>query len=798
MLQRIARLAIIAPRRILAVAALVMVAAAIFGLPVAKSLSAGGFQDPESESARAIHLLTDKFGQSDQQLVILVTAPAGAQSVQARQVATDIVDQLRRSSGVFNVSSAWTGPAANPPRLATDLVSKDGKSGLIVANLDGGENYAQNYAKTLTKQIVHDRDGVTVRTGGVAMVYAQINHQNERDLLLMESIAIPLSFLVLVWVFGGLLTAALPVALGGLAIVGSMSVLRLMSFSTDVSTYALNLSSALGLALAIDYTLLIISRYRDELAGGSGRDEALIRTMATAGRSVLFAATTVCLSMAVMVLFPMYFLKSFAYAGIATVSFVAAAAIVVTPAAIVLLGPRLDALDVRRLARKMLGRPDPLHKPVEQLFWYRSTKFVTRRAVPIGLAVVALLLLLGVPFLKVKWGMPDDRVLPKSTSSHAVGDELRRDFTDDSATAVPVVIPDIRDVSPADLDRYAADLSRVANVSAVSAPTGTFVAGNRVGPPSAPAGLARGSGFLTVASTAPLFSQASLIQLDRLHKVAGPAGRSVEMAGTAQINRDSVQAITKQLPLVLGLIAVIAFVLLFLLTGSVLLPLKALVCNVLSLTAAFGALVWIFQDGHLGALWTTPSGTLVANIPVLLFCVAFGLSMDYEVFLVSRIREYWLAAVGRAAARPAAADTAAKRRDNDESVALGLARTGRVVTAAALVMSISFAALIPAQVSFMRMFGVGLTLAVLADATLVRMVLVPAFMHVLGQWSWWAPKPLVWLHERFGIREAQSSTDEAILPETGRHRQEELNPDGPEASHGDRGAPATAAVRHSG
>jgi RND superfamily putative drug exporter len=241
------------------------------------------------------------------------------------------------------------------------------------------------------------------------------------------------------------------------------------------------------------------------------------------------------------------------------------------------------------------------------------------------------------------------------------------------------------------------------------------------------------------------------------------------MAGMAQINRDSVDAITNLLPLVLGLIAIITFALLFLLTGSVLLPLKALVCNVLSLTAAFGALVWIFQDGHLGAMGTTQTGTLVANIPVLLFCVAFGLSMDYEVFLVSRIREFWLTAT---AARPATADNKAKRADNDESVALGLARTGRVVTAAALVMSISFAALIPAQVSFMRMFGVGLTLAVLVDATLVRMVLVPAFMHVLGRWSWWAPKPLMWLHERFGISEAGSEPvrDDHADHAGGRHR----------------------------
>ncbi|EUA50396.1 MMPL family protein [Mycobacterium xenopi 3993] len=230
------------------------------------------------------------------------------------------------------------------------------------------------------------------------------------------------------------------------------------------------------------------------------------------------------------------------------------------------------------------------------------------------------------------------------------------------------------------------------DVSAVTAPTGTFVAGKRVGPPAAAAGFADGSAFLTVASTAPLFSQASNTQLDRLHAVAGPAGRPVQLAGLAQINYDSVNALVTRLPLVLGLIAVISFVLLFLLTGSVVLPLKALVLNVLSLTATFGALAWIFQDGHLGALGTTPSGTLEVNMPLLMFCVAFGLSMDYEVFLVSRIREYWLR-------------SDRSRAGNDESVALGVARTGRVITAAALVMSISFAGLIAAQVSFMRMFG---------------------------------------------------------------------------------------------
>jgi putative drug exporter of the RND superfamily len=745
MLQRIARLAIAAPRRIIGVAVLVFIAAAVFGIPVADSLSPGGFQDPNSESARAIQVLTDKFGQSGQQMLILVTAPGGVNSEQARKVGTGLVDQLQHSPLVYNASSAWTAP----PGASADLISTDGKSGVIVVNVKGGENYAQKNAQTLSDQFIHDRDGVTVRAGGPAMQYAQINKQNQEDLLLMEMIALPLTFVVLVWVFGGLLAAALPMALGALAVVGSMTVLRIVTFTTDVSIFALNLSTALGVALAVDYTLLILSRYRDELAEGSDPDEALIRTMTTSGRTVLFSAVTVALSMSATVAFPMYFLKSFAYSGVATVAFVATASIVVTPAAIVLLGSRLDALNVRKLFR----RPDLQHKPVEELFWYRSSKFVMRRWAPIGLSVMALLLLLGLPFLSVKWGFPDDRVLPRSASSHQVGDEMRSGFAHDSATAVPIVVPHARSLSPADLDKYAADLSRVPDVSGVSAPGGTFVGGNKVGPPAAATGFADGSAFLTVSSTVPLFSQANDTQLTRLHQVAGPAGRSVEMGGVAMVNRDSDAAVTDRLPLVLGIMAAITFVLLFMLTGSVVLPIKALVCNVLSLTAAFGSLVWIFQDGHLGALGTTPSGTLVANMPVLLFCIAFGLSMDYEVFLISRIREYWLAS---GAARPAKPSATEAHAANDESVAHGVARTGRVITAAALVMSMSFAALIAAHVSFMRMFGLGLTLAVFVDATLVRMVLVPAFMHVMGRWNWWAPKPLAWLHDRFGFSEGPS------------------------------------------
>ncbi|MCW2685544.1 MAG: hypothetical protein JWR37_434, partial [Mycobacterium sp.] len=529
------------------IAALVMVAAAIFGIPVAKSLSASGFQDPTSESAKATQLLTDKFGQGDLQMLITVTAADNVTSGPARAVGIDIADHLAGSPHVANVTSAWTAS----PEAARDLVSRDGRSGLIVAGITGGESKAPEYAKALSGEVAHDRDGVAVRAGGVAMVNAQITAQSQRDLLLMESLAIPFSFIVLVWVFGGLLAAALPVVVGGMAIVGSMAVLRLITFGTDVSIFALNLTTAMGLALAIDYTLLIISRYRDELDDDSDRNEAVVRTMVTAGRTVLFSATTVGLSMAAMILFPMHFLKSFAYAGLATVGFAAVAAVVVTPAAMMLLGDRLDSLDVRRLVRRTLNRPAPVHRPIEQQLWYRSTKFAMRRALPIGLAVVALLLVLGAPFLGVRWGFPDDRVLPASASAHQVGDRLRNDFAQDSATAVTVVIPDNNGVGPIEMQRYAAELSRVPDVLAVSAPAGTFVNGALAGGPSAPTGVAQGSAFLTVSSSAPLFSASSETQLDRLHAVDTPGGRAVDLTGIAQTNRASVHAITSRLPLVL-------------------------------------------------------------------------------------------------------------------------------------------------------------------------------------------------------------------------------------------------------
>ncbi|HEX5144295.1 MAG TPA: MMPL family transporter [Mycobacterium sp.] len=729
MLAAITRHSIAAPRWVIGLSAAVLVSAAVFGIPVVSSLSAGGFVDPRSESARASAIIADTFHQGDMQLVIVVGSRSGVVSGDARAVGVQIARKLRSSPWVSSVTSPWE----QQPRPG--MISADGTSALIIASLTGDEKTAPKNAQRIVDSLPTPGNGVTVGEGGSALVYSEITRQTQEDLVHMEAVAVPLSFFALVWVFGGLLAAAVPVAVGGFAIVGSLAVLRAIALVTDVSVFALNVAVALGFALAIDYTLLILSRYRQELSAGSSRDDALLHTMATAGRTVLFSATTVALALAGMAIFPMYFLRSFAYAGIAVLTFAAFAAVAIAPAAIVVIGDRLDAMDVRRLLRRIFGRDEPRPQAMERKFFYRMAKFVMRHAIPLGLMITAALLVLGTPFLRVNWGYPDDRVLPTSSSVRTINGMVRTDFGINSDAEIKIVLPDTHGLTDGDLSAYASRLSQVPAVTAVSAPTGTFVAGDRRGPPSAPTGLTGQSALLTVQSAAPLYTRESEHQLDRLHAVALLEHRRVLFSGTAQTNRDSVNAITSRLPAVLGFIVLVTGILLFLLTGSVVLPIKAVLLNILSLTATFGALVWIFQEGHIGAAGTTATGSLTVSIPVLMFCIAFGLSMDYEVFLLSRIREYWLASPQMGP-------------DNDESIALGIGSTGRVVTAAALLMAIYFAALVFAGVSFMRMFAVGLTIAVLSDATVVRMILVPAFMHVLGRLNWWAPVPLARWHER--------------------------------------------------
>jgi RND superfamily putative drug exporter len=407
----------------------------------------------------------------------------------------------------------------------------------------------------------------------------------------------------------------------------------------------------------------------------------------------------------------MHSLRSLAYAGVAVVVLAAVASLLVAPAAILVFHKRIEKAHV----------PGNLTENA----WYRWTRAVMRRPTIAVLATAIPLLLLALPFLDARFGLPDERLLPTSSVARQVGLEMRDNFNQDSWNAVEIVIPEVNRLSDSEFRTYAAQLSRTPGVTAVLSPDATYVGGAAVGPANGQATVRDDSALITVTTPVRPFTSEYGAVLNGLHAVAPPGGVTVWFGGSDQANRDSIAVIVARLPVVLATIAIVTFALLFALTGSIVIPIKALVLNVLSLSATFGSLVWIFQDGHLGGLGTTP-GPLIAVVPVLLFCVAFGLSMDYEVFLISRMREHWLA-------------SDQTRADNDEAVALGLASTARVVTAAALIMAISFAALIASQVSMMRIAGVGLTLAVLVDAIVIRTVLLPAAMALLGKWNWWTP-----------------------------------------------------------
>ncbi|MBY8855952.1 MMPL family transporter [Nocardia sp. CA2R105] len=745
MLTRIAQFSTRFPRAVLLAALALAVFCGLFGASVTSHLEAGGFTSDDAESSRAAQLLAQDFDGAQPNFVLLVDADQGVDAPDARTTGARIVDTLKSRDDVVGVRSYWTSPGP----VASALRSTNGHEALVLAYLKGGDDVAQKTAGTIAAQFADAGPGITVRAGGETAVYHDANKQITRDLTVAEGVAVPLTAIVLTLVFGSVIAASLPLAVGLFAIASAMAILRGFTLFTDVSIYALNMTTALGLALAIDYSLFIVSRYREELRGGRAHRDAAVRAVQTAGRTVLFSALTVALAMAVLSVFNLYFLKSFAYAGVAVVVAAAAASIVLLPAALVLLGDRVNALDARAGVRRLLRRPAPVPVAAEGSRWYRTVNWVMRHAIPVALVIIVVLLALGSPFLGVKFGYPDDRVMPVGTSSRAVGDALRSDFPSVNAGNGTTVV--LHGYS-GDVSSYATALSKVDGVSAVLSDAGVYISGGRMA--ATPPGMANASGqYLTVASTIDPYSVAGQQQLRTLRAVPAPA--PTLFGGMAEIDADGLHSLGARLPLAIALIALATFVVLFLFTGSVVIPLKAVVINALSLTAMFGMMVWIFQDGHLSnLLGFTTTGFLTPTMPLLMFCLAFGMSMDYEVFLLSRIREAWLASDRTAA-------------DNTRSVALGVAHTGRIVTAAAVLMAIVLGAMISAKVSFLQMFGLGLTLTVLADATVIRGLLVPALMRLLGTANWWAPAPLRRLHERFGFHE--ESTPPASEPELVMH-----------------------------
>jgi RND superfamily putative drug exporter len=725
-LARLAPVLVARRRLVLVLAALFLALAGGIGGGVAQELSAGGFADPKQESERAAVALEARFGTGPSNFLLLVTTPGGADRYDRQGVA--LTSRLAAVPGVKDVVSYWS--AGHPAAMA----SRDKGYAVVLARLTGSQDDSVKKAKAL-RSFDGEFQGLQVRTGGEFAVYAEVGDTIEKDVIRAESIAIPITALILVIVFGSAVAATLPLLIGVLSIMGTFLTLHLLHGFTDVSVYSVNLATSMGLGLGIDYALFLVSRFREEGRNGRARGDAIAATMATAGRTVLFSAITVMLSLGSLLVFPLFFLRSFAYAGISAVFFAVIGALVVLPALLAVLGDRVNSWDLRRPLRWFLGlgMEPPRAKDIDEGAWHRIAMTVMKRPVGVGTAVVLLLVLLGLPFRSAVFSLPDDRVLPHGAQAHEVAQVMREQFPGREAFALPVLLS-----SPTRDARYAAALSSVDGVERVDSARGIFVKGRQVAP-----GLQglRAGGFerLSVVPALEVYGPAGEALVGRLRDVPAPA--DVLVGGQAAQLRDTKAALWHKLPFALSILLLATLLLLFLFTGSVIIPLKAIIMNVLSLSATFGLMVWVFQQGHLASLIGDPiiTGTLDTTMPILMFCILFGLSMDYEVFLLSRIKEEWDA-----------------RRDNTRAVAVGLERTGSIVTAAALLLAMVFFAFVSSDISFIKLLGLGTGIAVLVDATLIRGALVPAFMRLLGDRNWWAPRPLRALHARFGLTEGRA------------------------------------------
>jgi RND superfamily putative drug exporter len=729
-MNRLARATVRHRIAILVGAVLFLVAAGAIGGDVQNRLKAGGFDDPHAEATRAAAILTDQFHQGTPNFVLVISAPSG--SVDDAAVAREgqaITAELVASPGVAEAFSYWS--------LQLPLLrSTDGRQALVVGRLAGDPTEVKNTAERLVPLFkARSNDVVHVGVTGEAAVFTEMGLQILDDLKIAEMVAFPLTLLVLIFVFRSVVAAALPLLIGAFAILGTFLALRLIGLITDVSVFALNLTTALGLGLAIDYSLFLVSRYREELGGGLEPAAAVARSLETAGRTVLFSALTVAVSLSALLVFPLFFLRSFAYAGIAVVGIAAVGALVVLPALLVMIGRNIDRLPVMK----------PRHDTMGHGVWHRLAQVVMRRPVIIGTAVIVVLVVLGLPFLHVRFGLPDDRVLPTGALSRQASQQIRDGFQTRETASLSVVVPGVdAERDGAQIGAYAQQLSALPSVSRVDASTGSYVRGApAIGKTALHERFARaGTGvYLSVVPEAEPMSAEGEQLVSAIRTT--PAPFETLVTGPSAQLVDAKASILSRLPLALALITLATFTLLFAMFGGLLVAAKAVVMSVLSLTATFGAMVWIFQEGH-GAdfLNFTPIGLLDTTTPILMFCIAFGLSMDYEVFLLSRVKEEFDAT-----------------DDPVNSVAIGLEYTGRIVTASALLLAIVFLAFATSQITFIKMLGIGLTLAVLMDATLIRGALVPALMRLAGRANWWAPPVLRRVVDRLGLSETESRAE---------------------------------------
>jgi uncharacterized membrane protein YdfJ with MMPL/SSD domain len=729
MFEALGRLVYRRRRWVVALSLLFVVSAGVWGSGVFGSMTGGGFEDPDSESARAAAVAARELGRSGSDVVVLYSADdltvddpvyAGAVQESLAGLPGGVVEEA--------ISFFGTGVPA--------LVSEDRRATYAVLTLAGDEDQRSEGLERLEETLAaQDLGPVETRLGGGTTINRDINEQVSADIARAEMISLPVLAVLLLIIFGSVAAAGQPLAIGVVAILGSFAALRGFAQITDVSIFAVNVVTITGLGLAIDYGLFMVSRFREEIRRQPDTETALARTMATAGRTVAVSGVTVAVSLAGLLIFPQVFLRSMGFGGTSAVLIAMLAALTVLPALLAMLGPKVDALSVRPWLRRVFrrGAASTLSAPGERGAWARIAHSVMRRPVIYTVAVTALLVCLALPFLRIQFGGVDERALPEGTESRVVTETIRAEFPPSPDGPMDAVVllaePVVSATGSAALQTY------VDSVAALPGVEGAVVV-------DAAGTTAR----VDIAYAGDPLSAGARELVGELRGLAPPDGGEVLVGGQTAELEDLLDSLGSLLPWMAAFVIATTFVLLFLAFGSVVLPVKALVMNVLSLGASFGALVWIFQDGHLsGFLDFTPTGFIEATQPILVLAIIFGLSMDYEVFLMSRIREQY--------------DLTG---DNTRAVAAGLQRTGGIITSAALLLLVVIAAFSLSGITFIKMIGVAMLIAIVVDATIVRILLVPATMRLLGRANWYAPGPLRRLYARYGIRESDGDVHGAV------------------------------------
>ena len=666
--------------------------AGAIGTSVFGKLDSGGYNDPKSDSAKAFEYLTDVFKVKDPAVVLVVETSNGVNDPAVVATAAKLEQSIKGEAGVGSTLSYWsTGGAPT-------LKSSDANSAfLFIYSEDVEWDNVQSLGKRIQEKYDGKFENLTVYASGTGVFAHAINTKIADDLKLSEAISIPLTFILLVFVFGGLVASAMPLLVGVSAILGSLLVIYLLTLFTGVSVFALNLVTGLGLGLGIDYSLLVVNRFREELHSGKSVDEAIKKTVATAGKTVFYSGLTVVITLAALMLFPLMFLKSFGYAGVTVVIMAVLGALVALPALLAILGKRIDKAVVRKGALK----------PKEDGRWAQTARFVMRKPVSVVVLSLVILTVLAAPIKNIVFSQVDSRVLPASNPAAYAAQLITERFPGQEGNPIEVIIPGGANKIE-QINNYTKEIAKVGGVVRVGEPQ---VLGNDVR-------------VIAIHDMGPRTPAAEAL-IKEIRSIPSPDQTLI--GGVAADYADTQIGIAKTMPWALTWIAIGVLILLFVFTGSLILPIKAVILNILSLAATLGVITWIFVDGNLKWLVGdfTTTGSVDTGSIILVAVVAFGLSMDYELFLLSRIKEEHDAG-----------------RSNIESVATGLQRSARIITAAAGLLAIVFASFVLSGVTSIKMLGFGVAFAIILDATLVRALLVPALMRLFGERNWWAPKSL--------------------------------------------------------